>query len=154
MKYLYWALPMATVIAYGVWRYFAAQVYVGGLPPFDLHLYSFEQAQTYLAGLTPAAKAIYLGPLHLADALLMFCLAITLVLPIWRWDWPWFLPAMAYVGFDLLENDKVARLLRGGLCITADVENVTLMTSLKFVALAVAAALALWSLWRMRRVAR
>ena len=29
---------MATVIAYSVWRHFAAQVYVGHLPPFDLHL--------------------------------------------------------------------------------------------------------------------
>lgn len=153
MKHLYWALPTATALAYGVWRYYAAQVYVGDLPPFDLHLYSFEQAQVYLAGLTPAAKAIYLGPLHLADALLMLCLAATLVLPVWRWDWPWFLPAMFYVGFDLLENDKVARLLRGGLCVAADVENVALVTSLKFAALTVAAALALWSLWRMRRVA-
>ena len=154
MKYLYWALPMATVIAYGVWRYFAAQVYVGDLPPFDLHLYGFREAQAYLAGLTPAAKATYLGPLHLADALLMFCLAVTLVLPIWRWDWPWFLPAMLYVLLDLVENGKVAGLLRGGLCLTADLENLALVTGLKFAALAIAVILALWGLWRMRRVAR
>ncbi|MEO5615725.1 MAG: hypothetical protein ABIR04_12515 [Cypionkella sp.] len=152
MKYLYWTLPMATVIAYGVWRYYAVQVYVGDLPPFDLHFYSFREAQTYLAGLTPSAKAIYLGPLHLADSLLMFCLAATLVLPIWRWDWPWLLPAMLYVLLDLVENGKVAGLLRGGLCMTADVENVALVTSFKFTALVIAAILAVWGLWRMRRV--
>ena len=152
MKYLYWALPIAAALAYGVWRHYAAQVYVGDLPPFDLHLYGFREAQTYLAGLTPAAKAIYLGPLHLVDSLLMFCLAATLVLPIWRWDWPWFLPAMLYAGLDLVENGKVAGLLRGGLCLPADVENVALVTGLKFAALGLAAALALWSLWRKQRM--
>ena len=151
MKHLYLALPMASALAYGVWRYYAAQVHVGDLPPFDLHLYSLEQAQTYLAGLTPAAKATYLGPLHLVDSLLMFCLAGTLVLPIWRWNWPWFLPAMLYVLLDLLENGKVAGLLRGGPSVVADVENLAMVTSLKFMALALAVILALWSLWRMRR---
>ena len=154
MKYQHWVFPIATALAYGVWRYYAAQVYVGDLAPFDLHLYSFEQAQSYLAGLTPAAKAIYLGPLHTADTVLLLSLAATLILPIWRRGWLWGLPAFGYAGFDLLENDRVGVLLRNGLHSAAELETVAVITTLKFAALGLAVILALWGLWRMRRVAR
>ncbi len=154
MKYLCWAFPVATALAYGIWNHFSGQVYVGDLPPFDLHLYSFEQAQAYLAGLTPAAKAIYLGPLHTADTVLLSCLAAMLILPIWRRGWLWALPALGYAALDLLENDRVSDLLRNGLHSAAVVEAIALITRLKFVALCLAAAFALGSLWRKRRVAR
>ncbi len=154
MKYLYWALPMATAVAYGVWRYYAGQVYVGDLPPFDLHLYSFEQAQTYLAGLTPKAKASYLGPLHNADTVLLSCLAATLILPSWRRGWLWALPALGYAALDLLENYHVSALLRNALHSAAEVETIALITTLKFAALGLGVVLALWVIWQDWRAAR
>ncbi|OYU37939.1 MAG: hypothetical protein CFE33_17890 [Pseudorhodobacter sp. PARRP1] len=150
MRVLYWALPIAAALAYGVWQYFAAQVYVGDLPPFDLHLYSFDEARTYLAGLTPAAKAIYLGPLHQADTVLLLALSATLMLPVRRLGWLWCLPALAYAGFDLLENDFVASLLRNGLHEIGEVAMLGIVTGAKFAALGLAVILALWGLWRLR----
>ncbi len=153
MRVLYGALPIAAAIAYGVWRHYAAQVYVGDLPPFDLHFYSFEQAQSYLAGLTPAAKATYLGPLHLADSALLLLLAATLIAPVRRLGWLWCLPALAYAGLDLLENDFVASLLRNGLHEIGEVAMLGIVTGAKFAALGLAVILALWGLWRMRPAA-
>lgn len=152
MRVSYWALPIAAALAYGVWRHYAALVYVGDLPPFDLHFYSYDQALTYLAGLGPAAKAVYLGPLHRADMALLLLLAATLMLSVWRLGWLWCLPALAYAGFDLLENSAVSGLLRHGLHEAGEVAVVALLTGLKFVALGIAAALALWSLWRKQRM--
>ena len=155
MKYMYWALPIATAFAYGVWRYFAGQVYVGLLPPFDLHLYSFEQAQAYLAGLTPAAKTIYLGPLHNADSVLMICLAATLIVAVWRRGWLWAVPALLYIGFDLAENRVVTSLLDSGMdgTRTAAVQ-LMILTGSKFGCLGLAAILALGVIWQDWRAAR
>lgn len=154
MRGLYWALPMATALAYGVWCYYAAQVYVGDLPPFDLHFYTYDQALAYLAGLSPDAKAIYLGSLHRADTALLLSLAATLILPVWRLGWLWCLPALAYAGFDLLENGAVSERLIQGIREAGEVDMVTLLTLSKFAALGIAVILALWGLWRMRRVMR
>ncbi|MDZ4391546.1 hypothetical protein [Cypionkella sp.] len=155
MKYLYWALPVASALAYGVWRYFAGQLYVGALPPFDLHLYSSEQAQVYLAGLTPAAKAIYLGPLHTADSVLMICLAASLIAAVWRRGWLWAVPALLYLCFDLAENRLVTSLLDSSMTgAGAATDPLRIVTGLKFGCLGLAAALALGSLWRKRWVAR
>ncbi|MDZ4311774.1 MAG: hypothetical protein U1A24_14610 [Cypionkella sp.] len=154
MKYLYWALPVGTALAYGVWRYFAGQVYVGALPPFDLHLYSFEQAQAYLAGLTPTAKAIYLGPLHRADSVLMICLAASLIAAVWRRGWLWAVPALLYLCFDLAENRLVTSVLETGIPGGAATDTLRIVTGLKFGCLGLAAALALASLWRKRRLVR
>lgn len=153
MKYQYWALPIATALAYGIWRHYAAQVYVGDLPPFDLRLYSFEQAQTYLAGLTPAAKAIYLGPLHTADFVLMICLTATLIAAVWRRGWFWAVPALGYLGCDVIENRDVTSLLEFGIKGSGgELDRLPYATGLKFACLGVAVALALWGLWRKQRM--
>lgn len=153
MKYLYWVLPIATALAYGVWRSYAAQVYVGDLPPFDLHLYSLEQAQTYLADLPPAAKATYLGRLHTADSALMICLAATLIAAVWRRGWVWAVPAVCFIGFDVIENRAVASLLEFGIKgAGGETARLMVVTGLKFVCLGLAVALALWSLWRKQDV--
>lgn len=154
MRVLYWALPIAAALAYGVWRHFAAQVYVGDLPPFDLHVYDVDQARIYLAGLSLDAKAIYLGPLHRADTVLLLLLAATLIVPVWRLGWLWCFPALAYAGFDLLENGSVAGLLTQGIREAGEVDTVTVLTLSKFAALGIAGVLVLWRLWRMRRGAR
>lgn len=153
MRVLYWTLPIAAALAYGVWQYFAAQVYVGQLPPFDLRPYEYDETLAYLAGLSPAAKTTYLGPLHQADTVLLLALSATLMLPVRRLGWLWCLPALAYAGLDLLENDFVASLLRNGLHEIGEVAMLGIVTGAKFAALGLAVILALWGLWRMRPAA-
>ncbi|GLS86374.1 hypothetical protein GCM10010873_13480 [Cypionkella aquatica] len=150
MRVLYGVLPIAAALTYGVWQHYAAQVYVGDLPPFDLHFYDYDEALVYVAGLNPDAKAIYLGPLRSADTALMLLLAATLIVPVWRLGWLWCLPALAYATFDFFENGTVAALLTHGIREAGEVDTVTLLTLSKFVTLGIAGVLALWGLWRMR----
>jgi hypothetical protein len=143
--------PLVALLAYLVWRHFAAQVMVGDLPPFDLRLYGDAEAQVYLAGLSDTARAIYLGPLHRADGVLMAGLTISLLLPVWRRGWLWCVPAVLYLVFDVLENRTVAGLLTDGLHEAGDVAMLSLFTGVKFGGLAVAALVAgcsLWMKWR------
>ncbi|MGL4320269.1 MAG: hypothetical protein ACRCS3_05335 [Paracoccaceae bacterium] len=144
--------PLVAAASYLVWNYFAAQVSVGELPPFDLRLYGYEEAKAYLAGLSDAARAVYLGPLQRADLALMASLTLTLLLPVWRKGWLWCLPAIGYLVFDVLENRTVAMLLTRGLHEVGEVATLTLFTGIKFGALALAALLAVWRLWAIRRV--
>jgi hypothetical protein len=153
MRLVIWALPITAALAYGTWHLYAAQVYVGDLPPFDLHFYGFEDGRAYLAGLSPAAKATYLGPLHQADTVLLLALAATLMLAVWRRGWLWCLPALAYAGFDLLENWAVSGLLVRGIREPGEIYTVAVLTGCKFLALGLAVILALWRLWRLRRAA-
>lgn len=135
---------VVAALAYAVWRYFAAQVYVGDLPPFDLRLYGYDAAQAYLAGLTDAARAVYLGPLHRADLGLMAALTVVLMVPVWRMRWVWWVPALLYPGFDLLENRAVAGLLTDGVTNAGAIATLSGVTGLKFGFLGVAAMIALW----------
>ena len=96
MKPLPWIAPLIAAASYLAWSHVARQVYANGLPPFDLHPYSHQGALQYLAALTPEAKAVYLGPLHSLDALLLTSLTASLILPVWRAGWAWTLPALCY----------------------------------------------------------
>jgi hypothetical protein len=138
-------------LAYLIWRHFAAQVYVGDLPPFDLRLYAYDAARAYIAGLTDAARAVYLERLHWADLGLMLSVTVTVVLPVWHMGWYWGLPALGYLGFDLLENAIVAGFLRRGIFEVGEVATLSLITGAKFALLAVAAGLAIWGVWRQWR---
>ncbi len=148
MRVLYAMPAVLAAVAYLVWRHFAAQVYVGDLPPFDLRFYGFADAQAYLTGLTEGTRAVYLGPLHRADLALMLALTVTLALPVWRRGWLGCVPAALYLGFDLLENRMVAGLLTHGLHEIGEVATLSVITGLKFGFLAVAGLLAVWGLWR------
>jgi hypothetical protein len=142
------AVPPAAAAAYLVWHHFAAQVRVGDLPPFDLRLYRFEEAQAYLGALSDRAKGIYLGPLHMADFALMTALAVMLALPVLKRGWVWCLPVVLYLVFDVLENRVVAGLLTHGLHETGEVAVLSALTGLKFAFLGIAVAMAGWALWR------
>lgn len=137
-------------LSYSAWQYFARQVHAAGLPPFDLHLYSHAQALIYLAALTPAAKAIYLGPLHSVDLALLISLTATLILPVWRRGWLWLIPALTYGGCDLAENAIVTTVLTQAAPDAGTVAQLATLTGVKFAALAVGAMAALWSLWQRR----
>ena len=150
MKLLPWIAPLIAAASYLAWSYVAHDVYAAGLPPFDLHPYSYLGALDYLAALTPEARAAYLGPLHRLDALLLTSLTASLILPVLRAGWAWTLPALCYAAADLLENRAVAAVLTQGLREAGEVSTIALLTTLKFAALALAAALAARSLWRNR----
>lgn len=148
MKRLAWTMPLCAALSYAVWRHYALSCYAAGLPPFDLRLFRYDEAQRYLAALTPEAKATLLGPLHRADAALLVSLAATLMLPVWRRGWPLCLPALAYAVCDLAENAAVSVLLRTGLHEAGEIATLSLLTGAKFVCLGLAVVLALWALWR------
>jgi hypothetical protein len=140
--------PIAAAAAYLVWTHFAAQVTVGDLPPFDLRLYSFAEAQAYLGSLSDRAKAIYRGPLHMADLALMTALAVTLALPVLKRGWVWCLPVVLYLVFDVLENRVVGGLLTHGLHELGEVAVLSVLTGLKFAFLGIAVVMAGWAVWR------
>jgi hypothetical protein len=149
MRFLYALSPVLAVAGYLGWRHFAAQVYVGDLPPFDLGVYGYTEALAYVAGLTPEAKAVYLGPLHRADLALMLALTVTLILPARRWFWA--IPALLYLGFDQLENGLVAQFLTRGIHEVGEVATLGLFTGAKFGFLVLAVVVAIWGIWRRWR---
>lgn len=151
MTILKWLAPVIAALSYGAWQFFARQVTVAGLPPFDLHLYSHPGALAYLAALSASAKATYTGPLHSADLVLLISLTATLILPVWRRGWLWALPALAYAGFDLAENAAVSAVLTADAPTAGAVAVIAALTALKFAALGLAALLALAALWRNRK---
>ena len=150
MKLLPWTPPLLAAASYLAWSYVARGVYAAGLPPFDLHPYSYLGARDYLAALTPEARAAYLGPLQRLDLLLLISLTASLILPVWRAGWVWALPALTYAGADLLENAAVAALLTQSQPEAGEIATIALLTTIKFAALALAAALALIGLWRAK----
>ncbi|MGV8987938.1 MAG: hypothetical protein ACOH2H_16825 [Cypionkella sp.] len=159
MKTLNWVLPLATIASFAVLiGYYIPQLSTasGGGMPFDLRPmgYSLAEARAYLAQLTPAGVALYLGPIRLLDTLFVILLTATLCLPLRRRGQLWFLPALAYGLFDLAENVAVARLLHAGPEIEAQaVALASGFTQAKFVGVTVAFALALFSLaqaWHRR----
>ena len=152
MKTVNWALPLATVASLVLLGgYFCPQLVAaaGGALPFDLRImgYSLVEAQVYLAQLSPAGVALYLGPVRLADTVFPILLTATLCLPLRRRGQLWFLPALAYGLFDLAENVAVARLVHMGPEVEAHAVAVASgFTQAKFLSAAIAAGLALFAL--------
>jgi hypothetical protein len=159
MRILNWALVLATLACLALLAgYFVPALIAaasGGLP-FDLRAdgYDLVEARAYLATLSPAGTALYLGVARLTDTAFPILLTLTLCLPLRGRGQLWFLPALAYGIFDLAENVAVARLLRLGMDVEAGPVGVASgFTQAKFVALAVAVLLALiacWQAWRKR----
>jgi hypothetical protein len=152
MKIVNWALPLATLASLAVLGGFLCPQLIadaGGALPFDLRVtgYSLAEAQAYLAQLSPAGVALYIGPVRLADTVFPILLTATLCLPLRRRGQLWFLPALAYGLFDLAENVAVARLLHVGPEIEAHAVAVASgFTQAKYLSAAVAAGLALFAL--------
>lgn len=128
-----------------------------GLMPFDLRAtgYSLAEAQAYLTAMTPAGRALYLGPIRLNDTVVPILLTLTLCLPLRRWHWGWSVPALAYGLLDLAENRAVARLIQTGPQVDGgSVALASALTMAKFVLAAVALVLALAGLFRIWRARR
>lgn len=154
-RWVMWGVPLATLLVYGLLVGVLAPRLAaesGGLTPFDLRLmgYPLAEAQAYLAALTPAGQALYLGPIRLVDTAVPMLLALTLCLPLRRWDWPWTLPALMYGLADLAENWAVARLIRTGPQVDeGSVWLASNITQAKFGFFAVAAGIAVVALGQM-----
>lgn len=122
--------------------------------PFDLRPfgYSIAEARAYVAQLSPAGLALYLGPVRLDDSIFPILLMVALMLPLRGRGQAWFLPALAYGLADLGENIAVARILRAGSEMAAsDVLTASTLTEVKFAGFGLALVLALWSLWQKWR---
>lgn len=118
-RWMIWGLPIVTALSYAVLVLILAPrlgAETGGLMPFDLRLMGYDHAaaEAYLTAMTPAGQALYLGWIRLNDTIFPILFALTLCLPLRRWDWPWTIPALLYGLADLAENWAVARLIRTG----------------------------------------
>lgn len=172
MRLLYWIVTALTLGIYAtmlVWTLPAISAAADGLAPFDMRPggYTFDEAKTFLAALSPEGRALYLGPQHWLDLaypplLAMFTAwTILLVSPKRLGRWRSFLAALAIPGmvFDYLENGAVAAMLEAGAQgLTADMAGfASRMTLLKSVcvslSLCVLLLLFFHFLWRRYRPA-
>lgn len=152
---LHWLVPGAAAATYAVLVLaLAPRIDAGGLLPLDLRAagYGPGDVAAYLAALSEAGRAAYLGPVRLADTIFPVLFTLTLVLPHAGTPraWAWALPAVAYGLCDLSENAVVAEILSSGVAEPATVALASLLTQTKFGTVALAAVLALWRLWRGR----
>jgi hypothetical protein len=133
-------------------------VEAAGLAPFDLRIggYTEADAAIYLAALSEAGRAAYLGPVRVLDTIFPVLFALFLALlsrAVWArggWVLAASLPAL-YLLFDLWENARVAAMVAEGDPSLAGVASA--LTQAKFAALGVFAVLLLWSgfwVWKRR----
>jgi hypothetical protein len=165
----FWILFAATLAVYLIivgWSLPTISAAAGGMAPFDMRPggYSFDQAQAYLAALSPDGTAFYLDIQHRLDLIYPALLAATLFFGIWlltppTWGiWRWLLALAAIPGsvFDYLENYAVATMLRlGADGITPDiVATADRWTRLKsvFTTIAMTILLVLLVIWAGRRL--
>jgi len=141
-RWAYWGVFAAALGVYAVmivWTLPAITQSAGGLPPFDLRPmgYSADDARAFLSALGPEGRALYTGPQRILDiaypALLGFVL-IGALRHVYAKGWPLTLlvfVALVGMGFDYLENMRVALLLAGDVSdeIIAAASRATVMKS-------------------------
>lgn len=126
--------------------------------PFDLRVlgYGLPEAQAYLATLTEAGRALYLGPIRVNDSIFPVLMTLLMLAPLRNGQGARLvraLPALAYGLLDLCENGVVAGILR----LTPEtlgagqVALASALTQGKFLAFALAAVVALRAVWVNRR---
>jgi len=157
-----WGLPLATLAVY-LWLILGyglpLQRLAGGQVPFDLRIggYDLAAATGYLAALPAEGRALYLGPVARLDTAFPVLMGLTFLWwmrpPTTGFGAVAALAALAYVALDLLENRAAAELVRGGVPgLDADrVRAASALTQAKFMAFALAAALAARASWRRWR---
>lgn len=123
MRLLIFGLLLLAMLALMGWLALVSLPYIAsqaqGLPAFDMRSagYSEAEARAFLTALTPEGRAAYLGQQRLLDTAFPPLLALVLT-----WSYlalmprPWALGAavlaVAGAGLDLVENARVAGLLR------------------------------------------
>jgi len=133
-----------------------------GLVVFDSHLmgYDLAFAPAYLAAMTEAQIAQYLGVFRILDTIFPGLLAISLAGALWlnaKGLHPFvrflllFAPAI-YLMMDLAENASVAQMLRAGVTVQREiVEQASAFSVAKWAALSGTVLLTLWAWWRAPR---
>ncbi len=122
---LYWLLVVATVLLYATMIFWAgpqiSDMSTAEKLPFDLRMfgYTHEEAQNFVASLSPGGLAFYLGPAMLLDTFFPAMFALVLGLGCWfllahrplLMRVAALLIAAFYALFDYLENLAVTRML-------------------------------------------
>ncbi len=119
LKRAFWGLFVLMAVNYLIMVLWSLpQLMVEGVLPFDLRPagYSPDDARAYLSGLSPEARAFYLGPQHWLDTAYPALLLLTLGVAFHRlfgrgMAWGATAVAGAAAGFDWLENAAVSGLL-------------------------------------------
>ncbi len=143
------AINYAMMLVYSIPKLLSA---ADGLWPFDLRImgYSVEDATQYVTTITPEGRLFYLEVQHMLDTFFPALFALTLMLTLYRLAPK--LPALylfpvAGALFDYYENAAVAQILLTNAPDRGLVEMASLLTGLKFAAIAISLLAILW-LWR------
>lgn len=119
----------------------------GQLPP-DTWITGYDQARLsdWLSALTPAGRALYLGPLGWLDTVFPPLLGLLIASIIWRLGRVWLaLVPFLYTATDLWENAVLRGIVLSGDASLAD--HAAALTQGKYALLGLALAL-LWMVWR------
>lgn len=148
LKRVFWGLFVLMAVNYmAMVLWSLPQLKVDGALPFDLRPagYSLAEARAYLAGLSPEARAFYLGPQHWLDTIYPGLLMLTLGTAFHRlfsrrMAWVATAVAVAAAGFDWLENAAVGAMLSRDPAAVMDamIQVANLWTVLKSVTVSVA----------------
>lgn len=124
MRLIFWmmfAVMLGVYLVMVLWSLPLLMADAGGLPVFDLRPmgYSFDEAQAFLAALSPEGRVFYLDVQQWLDTAYPALLGVTLVMAfrfLFRGALRWVAIAFALAGtvFDYLENAAVAGMLRAG----------------------------------------
>jgi len=143
------ALNYAMMLAYSIPELLSA---ADGLWPFDLRImgYSVEDATQYVTTITDEGRLFYLEVQQMLDTFFPGLFALTLVITLYRLASH--LPALylfpiAGALFDYYENAAVAQILLTNAPDQGLVEMASLLTGLKFAAIAISLLAILW-FWR------
>lgn len=122
--WLVFAAMLGVYLTMVIWSIPLISSQADGLPIFDMRPggYTFDEAKTFLAALSPEGAKFYVNVQHRLDIVYPALLAITLFWAILRltpvrWGrWRWLLAATAIPGsvFDYWENANVAFMLKMG----------------------------------------
>ena len=124
MRLIFWmmfAVMLGVYLVMVLWSLPLLMADAGGLPVFDLRPagYSFDEAQAFLAALSPEGRAFYLDVQQWLDTAYPALMGVTLVMAfgfLFRGALRWIAIVFALAGavFDYLENAAVAGMLRAG----------------------------------------
>ncbi len=124
MRLIFWmmfAVMLGVYLVMVLWSLPLIAMDAGGLPAFDMRPtgYSYDEAQAFLAALSPDGRAFYLDVQQWLDTAYPALLGVTLVMAfgvLFRGVLRWAAIVFALAGavFDYLENAAVAEMLRVG----------------------------------------
>lgn len=148
MARLFWLIFAISGVIYAAMMFWTMPALIAaadGLMPFDMRPggYDVAEARAYLAALSDAGRAVYLGPQHTLDLIYPATLATALVLGLRlvlprRFAIPLAVIAILGAVLDYTENQLVARMLTEAAPRDALIERANLATQGKSIAATIA----------------